>query len=528
MRIHWFGCWGLLLFVVPADAQEIVQVTNGGGKNSTVSQVGRTGTNRVSISSTADLVPLSPTGPGNADGSSEAFLYDTTTGALIQTTNNPGPSSLATTPVAILSDGTFLVNSQADLTPGAPGHATGSSQSWTYLYTPATKRSVPSLLQLTPSTAVDLSFNLPQELAKTGRILFSSGGDLPAGTNADGSLEVFLYERESGTVRAVTAGQGDSNADLVFDRERRLLVESSSDLTGTGSNADGSFEIFAADLGTGTFEQLTHEPAGIDWFGIFPLDSKSRFMLLQRVDTNAVQTVTEYWVEDLRKRTFRKLLSETFGGVNEIKGFVPGSKSLVVGTKADLVPQSLTTPGNADHSLEVFTVDSRTGVAVQRTAASQDVAVRFLPRSKSLPAVLTSKADLAPGAPGNAGGVQQVYLLPLGPKLTVPVQATNGDRDSSASGVDDKGDVVAITSKGDLVPASLSTPGNANHVQQIFLLTIKGAPTLRQVTVADKDVTFKGFLHDGRSFLVQTKADLTPGKPGNPNGGTEIYRIFYR
>ena len=147
---------------------------------------------------------------------------------------------------------------------------------------------------------------------------------------------------------------------------------------------------------------------------------------------------------------------------------------------------------------------------------------------KRRPLILTSKGDLTPNAPGNPLGVLQVYLLDVGPKLLPPVQVTNSDRDCAVSGVNDKGDMVAITSRGDLVPASDSSPGNAGHMQHIFLLSLKGTPTLRQMTSGDYDVTFQGFLYDGKSFLVQSVGDLVPNDPGNPDGGAEIYRIYYR
>jgi hypothetical protein len=213
-------------------------------------------------------------------------------------------------------------------------------------------------------------------------------------------------------------------------------------------------------------------------------------------------------------------LSEGNGNINEFKGFASGTRVLILGTKSDLAPASVTSPGNADHSTEVFTFDTKTKKAVQRTASSGDTSFRGGPYAKGR-IVVTSKADLTPGAPGNTGGIQQVYFASVVGKFPAPVQITNGDRDSSVIRADDRHRFLAIRSKADLVPGH-----NADHTQEIFLVSLTGKPVIRQMTETDKDVTFAGFLHDGKSFLVTTKADLVPG--GNADGSTEIYRIKYR
>ena len=88
------------------------------------------------------------------------------------------------------------------------------------------------------------------------RIAFMSSNDL-TNQNADGNLEIFLYEAAEGIITQVTVttdGFEDFRLSLSGDGTR-IGFESSRDLT--GENADGNYEVFLYDAAAGTIMQVT-------------------------------------------------------------------------------------------------------------------------------------------------------------------------------------------------------------------------------------------------------------------------------
>lgn len=96
-------------------------------------------------------------------------------------------------------------------------------------------------------------------------VAFESNCD-PTGGNPDGGYEIFRYDRNSNNFLQVTdtaAGRINSGARLYGQNDGRILVfTSDADLTGT--NADNSLEAFLYDADNpGTFVQLTDETGGL-------------------------------------------------------------------------------------------------------------------------------------------------------------------------------------------------------------------------------------------------------------------------
>jgi hypothetical protein len=136
-----------------------------------------------------------------------------------------------------------IVESAGDLTPGAPGNAGGVSHLYLVSFAAKPKPTV----QLT-SGPEPVAF----EIVAGQFALFRSYGDLVAGGNADGSLEVFAVNlRGAPTIRQIS--NGIDGATFIWGNPppdgKSVFLASTADLApGAPGNADGSLELFRAKL----------------------------------------------------------------------------------------------------------------------------------------------------------------------------------------------------------------------------------------------------------------------------------------
>lgn len=94
----------------------------------------------------------------------------------------------------------------------------------------------------------------PMISADGNSVVFTSTFD-PLGRNADHSSEVFRYDVPTKTLVQVTQSQGDSREASLSGDGTRILFSSNGDLA--GRNADGNVEIFVYDLLANSFLQMT-------------------------------------------------------------------------------------------------------------------------------------------------------------------------------------------------------------------------------------------------------------------------------
>jgi Tol biopolymer transport system component len=216
----------------------------------------------VAFVSTRDL-----TGTGsNADGSGELFLYNRLTGTFTQATDSAGGWFASTQGPAISADGGWVAFlSDQDLT--ASGNTdTGLDY---YLYNTSTG----AITQLT-ATPLGGNYSFPRISGDGSRVAFSTSHDLTGG-NADGNQEAFLWTAGSGLTQVTstqnisTPDQADfvevsSLVTGISASGARLALSSNADLT--GGNTDGNLEVFLFGPATGEFTQVTDtaNPAGSD------------------------------------------------------------------------------------------------------------------------------------------------------------------------------------------------------------------------------------------------------------------------
>jgi len=186
----------------------------------------------------------------NPDGNREIFLYQWSTGAVIQVTETVGVDSSRP---HLNGDGSRLAFiSEADLAGTNPD---GNKELF------YTDNEGQTYIQVTDTEGGLRSPNTPAMNYLGDRIAFSSKNDF-TGENGDRNKEVFVYDIPSGTFIQATDGTDGCSSSVpsgngpVFDLSGDLLVLMS-DCDFNGDNPDGGFEACVADLKTGTVEQIT-------------------------------------------------------------------------------------------------------------------------------------------------------------------------------------------------------------------------------------------------------------------------------
>jgi len=223
----------IFLFDAISGFTQITQTINGTNREPAISADGT----RIAFVSNRDL-----TG-GNADLSSEIFLFNTATMGFTQITNTP-PGSNNAQP-AISADGTRIAFvSNRDLVPGG----TTDLGSGIFLFDATTVNADGTLgafSQITYTTDVAGFNGQPSINADGGRIAFVSNRDLVPGGNADLSLEIFLFDAAASSFTQITsATDGFSLDPSITASGARIAFDSGDNLT--GQNADRNDEIFLA------------------------------------------------------------------------------------------------------------------------------------------------------------------------------------------------------------------------------------------------------------------------------------------
>ena len=386
MQRAWRSSIGLLLAgvvlgfcpqPVMAQAFSLSQVTNSVGGSNDNPSLDATGT-QIAFSSNRDLIPGSP---GNADGNDEIFLFDTTTGRFTQITNTTGGLNLF---ASISAAGTRIAFvSNRDLTPGSPGNADGNSE--IFLFDTLIKR----FTQITNTTGGS-NGSPKISAAGTRIAFVSNRDLTPGSPgNADGNNEIFLFDTLTGHFTQITNTTGGdspftmSNASPSINAGgTHIAFVSNRDLTpGNPGNADGNSEIFLFDTTTGRFTQITNTTGG----GIFVIEPKinaSGTRIRLRVPTGTLTPGNpgnadgnfEIFLFDVVTERFTQITQSSFGSTGEVSINAAGNRIAFMSDR-DLVSEGA---GNADLNREIFLAEAETAVAIPTLSEWSQVAMAGL------------------------------------------------------------------------------------------------------------------------------------------------------
>jgi Tol biopolymer transport system component len=179
--------------------------------------------------STCDLTPGSP---GNADGNTEIFEFNSPS-TFVQITDTSVCSN--GNPAIDAAGSVITFDSFCDIVP--PGNADGSNEIFAFDTAGSTFR------QVTNNTGCD---NADPASNPTGTLVpIQSDCNLVPGGNADGNDEIFLLDARTHTFSQVTSTTGCGNVDPYINAFA-TKVSFQSDCNLTGSNADGNDEIVLA------------------------------------------------------------------------------------------------------------------------------------------------------------------------------------------------------------------------------------------------------------------------------------------
>ena len=434
----------------------------------------------MAVRTTADLTPGAP---GNADGSAETWRAHLFTGALVQAT----AANLDATCVRVTIDGDLVFASREDLTPGAPGNLDGSFESWLFRGVPGT------LVQMTagPEDSFHQAFRHPRRTA-----YLVSKSDLVPGGNADGSNEVYAYDVATAEIRQVTASaqssllRGLAGGDIG-------IVESGGDLD-PGNNADGSAEVFLVNLATGAARQITASSGNSRLVG---LDGAGRRVAIESREDLVPGQNTDGSLEVFAfDRTTGRIGQMTSSlGDTSFAAFVDRSALMAVHSRQDLA-----TGGNADGSQEVFLVQVVTRAVRQFTSSPDDSTLLEI-----------GDAPLRWAAIERAG---EIHVQRVRGVATQPFRLTDGVSGGSFAGIGFRGRRAAFDSTGDLVAG-----GNADGSREAFLAELgTGVPRVRQITAsATADSAAASISGRFPVLVIESRADIVPG--GNADGSQEVY-----
>jgi len=321
------------------------------------------------------------------------------------------------------------------------------------------------------------------------------------------------------TVQAAPVQVTDSDGDSEIQRFGPKSVPfgailSTGDLTpGAPGNTDDSQEVFLINWDRNNLRQVTSSPGKSSSANI---STRELMVMASREDlTPGAPGNTDRSFESYLYNKPKDTLTQMTNSPEDtfFQAFFSNGKGALFVSKGDLTPSA---PGNTDRTNEVFAHDFDTGQWRQLTSSPQESLVRGLsPDSKF--AVIQSNGDLTPGAPGNPDLDNELFIVDL--KDGSLVQLTDSPGDSRLGSVSRDGRFIAINSTGDLTPGA---PGNTDGGWEAFLYDVKKDEMI-QVTDGDGDSWFVGFDPRGKRMVLQSDDSLDPGGPGNADGSVEMF-----
>lgn len=461
-------------------------------------------------STAADLLP----GVEDSADMPDVFLLDTETGQrwLVSKTPDGSPANGRSTPQDVSDDGRFVVffSEASDLIAGMTGMLEGSFN--VYLWDRDSDAVVLVSHGVDSPTAAGNGQSSASVLSADGsRIAFTSSASnlMPVGVDGNGTADVFVYERASGSIQLVSsrvatqlAADSYSSVFAISADGNQVFFESqATNLLAT--NPGTAMQLYRRDLGTGAIQMLTHAPGAPTTGGNnlsrgTAITPDGRHVLFESSAYNLVAGFPQfpsglenvYVYDTLTTQT--KLASRTASSPSVGAG--SGARARAISADGRMVFFSsdanhlVTAVADSNNAVDAFAYDSQLGtvqfLSTAGTAPESSANGESIPRQASSDGryvlIETRATNLATGVTDANGGID-VYLLdrvsgtrrllshvagaPLvaanGPSLAGTLRADGGLASFLTAGTDLLAGVQDANFADDLLLYDTALPGNS-------------------------------------------------------------------
>ena len=340
-------------------------------------------------------------------------------------------------------------------------------------------------------------------------VVFISDHDL-TGSNADGNLEIYLYDVETSTITQVTDTAGGSNVSPSMSSDGSLVVfASENDIT--GFNADGNNELILLDTETLALTQLTDTiGGGASFSNRFPIMNSNGTHIAfvsnrDHTGENADGSL-EVFLLDIDSSIFTQITVTTGTGHNLRAGISPDGSMVSFDSEADL------TGSNPDLSQELFIYNANTDTITQVTDSTGSTVNSNRNSSISPDGLLVAFESNLDLTGENPDGDVQIFLYDiLADNIKQIVMTDSSDRGPKFSA---DGSFIIFNSSEDITG---DNPGNSN---EIFLYDLVEDMFL-QYTASTGSFSFSTSFNSDLTFLAASNdSDLTGD---NPDLNTEVF-----
>lgn len=341
----------------------------------------------------------------------------------------------------------------------------------------ATVGSPPAQLTTSPSPGPACTSSRPSISANGNVIAFESSCDL-TGSNADGNVEIFLWK--SGTLSQLTNSLGcDNLAPSVSSPGKYVAFDSTCNLFGTANGGHGS-EIFRVS-DSGVLEQLTSDAVGNCDSTSASISSNGKLVAFDS-DCDLVGQNENLAIEIFTVTSDGVVKQRTFATDDSCSSVHPSmdDAGALIGFHSDCN----FTGSNGDHSDEIFTVDAALEVEQVSAAGNSCASGEVHMAADGNALVFSSYCGLNSF---NGDGSIEVFQAGVGKGKSGVLAVTGGNNCSSmAGGVSANGSLVMFDS--DCNPAS----GNADGSVEVFrgAACACGRPSTRKSTPLASDALF--------------------------------------
>ena len=364
-----------------------------------------------------------------------------------------------------------------------------------------------TLEQITNGDVFGALIGFPSMNAKGTRIAFQTTADL-TGKNADGNLEIFLFDTTTSAFTQITRTTGGGDTPNAYPsinaNGTRIAFESNRNLS--GENADGDREIFLFDTTTGTFTQITNtnnegdknEPS------INADGTRIAFYSTRNLTGDNPEGRREIFLFSTRSGNLRQITnaSEGFGSVSP--SINANGRRIAFASNANVVN------GPRDDAFEIFLWKSGSIVPVTNSSGDQFAGnVNPSINANGTRIAFESTLDLTGG---NPDGNREIFLADTTTSGIIQVTNTTGGG-STLPAINADGTRIAFVS------GANPTGQNPNGGIEIYLFH-STTGIISQVTDGNVQINPPAINADGTRIVLLSRQDLTGD---NADGFDELF-----